>query len=879
MSRDARQGRPPPPAEGREQLPPKSARIVAAAPPTGFRRLMMRPDAAAPAAPAPPPRAPAPAPVTVQVRNLFHSPEPPTAAKPATAAAASQPPPRPAMESTPDSAPLWSGRIRAGDEVGRGAMGYVLRGTDTKLRRELALKVTPHPRDKLPTGLLARFVEEAQITAQLEHPNVVPVHDLGVDPEGHAYFSMKLVRGQSLEEILEKRRAKDPETLSEFGLRRLLDVFLQVCQGVDYAHARGVIHRDLKPANIMVGDFGEVLVMDWGLAKLKGRAEPPPSGASDPGGAELLSDVTSVRAENRALATQHGAVLGTPAYMSPEQAKGMSVDERADVYALGVILYEILCGDVPFDSEDPLHVLSRLVSEAPRPPSKVDPSTPLALEALALRLLEKDPERRNLSIPQIRSLVQDYIEGIGHEYRRESLWTNALWFVGGFGLFAFLVWYLTGQSIATVVALTPPAVFNAIGWLLVVMAAGYPLWGATTSFRMSRAQAHERFRPATSEELFVSGYLAHRTFAAALAPLFQLIFIVEVFAVAVSQASRGEMASADLVSRMVSQLRAEWAHALIVILVFLFAYLFLLSTEVRFARRVDRYVLLVRRPAWETVWPFFLIVVLVSTVVATDVLAWTPATAGETRWGFLRDRLLAEPLQVFEMVKTLVFQGTFLLGLVAATILLAFPFAELLASLRMAYQPADEASVKSRQQYFLRSMAVFQIAGANWLYGGAMIGSLTAVTVLSEATRPSLVEQVVYILGPSLIGFIGFTLTRRYAKAHLANAPAVRRMLAEQIATARDEHTRANLEQLRSVSWRSRLVQVAAPVACIVGYLLWTGSGIHQGAIRQLIIPVSTEGWLRILPYALLVPLLLVRDPLQHWILRRRARISDQAST
>ena len=174
---------------------------------------------------------------------------------------------------------LWSGRIRPGEEVGRGAMGYVIRGTDTKLQRDLALKVSPMPRDQLSRERLARFVEEAQVTAQLEHPNVVPVHDIGVDPEGRVYFSMKLIRGQSLEAIFDERRAGDAETRSEFGLRRLLDVFLQVCQGVEYAHARGVIHRDLKPANIMVGDYGEVLVMDWGVAKLMDRIEPPRSPA------------------------------------------------------------------------------------------------------------------------------------------------------------------------------------------------------------------------------------------------------------------------------------------------------------------------------------------------------------------------------------------------------------------------------------------------------------------------------------------------------------------------------------------------------------------------------------------------------------------------
>src|SRR6266540_5338842 len=154
-------------------------------------------------------------------------------------------------------------------------MAQVLRGTDLKLGGDLALKVLPLPKSETPRPLLARFAEEAQITAQLEHPNIVPVHDLGVDPDGRAYFSMKLIRGQSLQSILDKRRQNDAETLERFGLRRLLDVFLQVCQAIEYAHARGVIHRDLKPANIMVGDFGEVLVMDWGVAKLKGLAAAP----------------------------------------------------------------------------------------------------------------------------------------------------------------------------------------------------------------------------------------------------------------------------------------------------------------------------------------------------------------------------------------------------------------------------------------------------------------------------------------------------------------------------------------------------------------------------------------------------------------------------
>jgi serine/threonine protein kinase len=181
----------------------------------------------------------------------------------------SEPNSAPSIEAAEAEEVLWGGRIQVRGEVGRGAMGQVLLGFDVKLRREMALKVTHLPRSELPRQLLARFVEEAQVNAQLEHPNIAPVHDLGLDPDGRAYFSMKLVRGRSLEDILIARLNGEQDALAQFGLRRLLDVFLQVCLAMEYAHSRGVIHRDLKPANVMIGDFGEVSVMDWGVAKLK----------------------------------------------------------------------------------------------------------------------------------------------------------------------------------------------------------------------------------------------------------------------------------------------------------------------------------------------------------------------------------------------------------------------------------------------------------------------------------------------------------------------------------------------------------------------------------------------------------------------------------
>ncbi len=783
----------------------------------------------------------------------------------------------------PITADLWGGRIRVTQEVGRGAMGYVMCGTDTKLGRDLALKVAPLPKHQMPKAQLARFVEEAQVTAQLEHPNVVPVHDLGLDPEGRAYFSMKLIRGQSLEDILEKRQQGDAKTLREFGLRRLLDVFLQVCHAIEYAHARGVIHRDLKPANIMVGDFGEVQVMDWGVAKLKGKAEhsttdavttAPTQSISDlgsvppaPSDALPLHDVTSIRAGRKAWATQLGTVLGTPAYMSPEQAKGEVVDERADVYALGVILYEMLCGQVPFDDDDAHRTLVRVLTEAPVRPSTINSSAPLALEALALRLLEKDPERRTLTLAQIRAHVVNYIEGIGIEYRRQSWLTSVLWTVGALGLFAFLVWYLTGESIGTVLALGPPAVLNAVGWFVLVLGLGYPLWAASTLFRQSRSE-HDRFRAPNREELFVSGYLAHRTLAAAVAPLFQLVFIVELVSVAVARVGRGGFQSEDLMHQFSLQLRAGWAQALIVVLIFLFAYLFLLAAEVRFARQIDRYSLLVDRPRWESVWPFFFIIVLLLTVTSTDVLDWLRVTSTPNPLLFLKEQIVAETLNPFEIVKTLVFQGTFLLGLVGVTVLLSFPFSEVLAAMRMVYQPADEASVASRTEYFLRSVAVFRVARANWLYGGAMIGCLTAISILA-GKQAALVEKLLYISGPSLIGFAGYWATQRYVRRYLAHAPAVREMLDREARRASILQARTNLEQLNRASLQLRLAQLAIPVGCVLIYLVWTGVGIHEHAIRKLILPVSMEGWLLILPYALLVPVLIGGDAYQKWRLRR----------
>lgn len=156
-----------------------------------------------------------------------------------------------------------------GKFVARGGMGMILSAKDRCIRRHVAMKVmtAKYP----PTGdQILRFIEEGQVTGQLEHPNIVPVHELGVDAKGHVFYTMKMVRGHTLKDVLGGLRSGDPDTLCDYSLMHLLSIFQRICDGVAFAHSRGVIHRDLKPENIMLGDFGEVLVMDWGLAKVRG---------------------------------------------------------------------------------------------------------------------------------------------------------------------------------------------------------------------------------------------------------------------------------------------------------------------------------------------------------------------------------------------------------------------------------------------------------------------------------------------------------------------------------------------------------------------------------------------------------------------------------
>jgi serine/threonine-protein kinase len=250
--------------------------------------------------------------------------------------------PRPSAET--DLLPADSSRYQFQGEIARGGVGAILKGRDLTLGRDLAIKVLLAAHETRP-AMVQRFIEEAQVGGQLQHPGIVPVYEFGHFANQRPYFTMKLVHGQTLSVLLKER------TEPQQDRPRLLKIFEQVCQTLAYAHARGVVHRDLKPLNVMVGAFGEVQVMDWGLAKVLGAAQSTSAtNAGDRTGADTRASACDDLGFTRIGLTEAGEVMGTPAYMAPEQARGEvnRLDERCDVFGLGAILCEILTGRPPY---------------------------------------------------------------------------------------------------------------------------------------------------------------------------------------------------------------------------------------------------------------------------------------------------------------------------------------------------------------------------------------------------------------------------------------------------------------------------------------------------------------------------------------------------
>lgn len=286
--------------------------------------------------------------------------------------------------------------------LGEGGMGEVLLAQDHDIDREVALKRLP---EKADLGRVLRFVEEIRTIGRLEHPNIIPVHDVGVDSAGRYFFVMKRVHGETLEQIIAKLAAGDPATHARFTMEVRVQIFLLVLCAMAYAHGQGFIHRDLKPANIMIGPFGEVTVMDWGLAR---RVT---------GDSVKLDKALSSR-DGTVLQTQLGAVLGTPLYMSPEQARGANdtLDFRSDIYSLCVVFHEFLHLQHYLHGRNDLQdVLKAVQTVSPTLHTATLKGTqyqvPAELDWFIARGLEKDPDKRWRSVAEMEEEMQRIIRG------------------------------------------------------------------------------------------------------------------------------------------------------------------------------------------------------------------------------------------------------------------------------------------------------------------------------------------------------------------------------------------------------------------------------------------------------------------------------------
>jgi serine/threonine-protein kinase len=304
-----------------------------------------------------------------------------------------------------------------GDVIGRGGMGEVIAAHDRRMGREVALK---RMHGSASPRAIARFLREARIQARLDHPAIVPVHELAVDDDGRPYFTMKRLAGRTLEAALE---AGEPTP-------RLLRAFTEVCLAISLAHDRGVVHRDLKPANIMLGDYGEVYVLDWGIARLVSSpaslpietlaadpdaAEAPPTLAAGATKATVAPEVSSSQ-----LATRIGAMLGTPGYAAPEQVRGEPVGPPADIYALGAVLFEILTG-TPLHPDGDAGLVSTLASDVEGPSRRApERAIPPELDELCLQALADDVASRPTA-PELARRLQRYLDGDRDLERRRAV--------------------------------------------------------------------------------------------------------------------------------------------------------------------------------------------------------------------------------------------------------------------------------------------------------------------------------------------------------------------------------------------------------------------------------------------------------------------------
>lgn len=368
----------------------------------------------------------------------------------------SEPSSEPAKSVDDKLTPQGSERYLSGVELGRGGWGHVERARDKQLDRDVAVKRINRELANA-ASIHDRFFQEALVTGQLQHPGIVPVHELGVDEEGAPFYVMKLLEGSTFKESI-KEVHREPDRLANGFSAELLDRFSDICNAVAYAHEQGVIHRDLKPSNIMVGQFGETIVVDWGLAKKIGEtsgstpefdpektipqgavfgtgasagknldANNEPSSLADPP-SESFTPSAQSRPSIGSSITRSGAVLGTPAYMSPEQSEGENnaLTPATDIYALGVILYEILTGKNPFRAKDVETTLTRVRAGEYELPRAINPRVPRALAAICTTAMSRRAEDRYEKAEQIVADLQRFMAGEAVTVYEDPWWAKVL---------------------------------------------------------------------------------------------------------------------------------------------------------------------------------------------------------------------------------------------------------------------------------------------------------------------------------------------------------------------------------------------------------------------------------------------------------------------
>ena len=323
--------------------------------------------------------------------------------------------PQLAIDSTPPPTTPVIPRYEILQTLNQGGMGIVYQALDRQFQRPVALKMAAPKHGDHP-DIVRRFVQEALILGRLEHPNIVPIYDLGTDSHGRNFYAMKFVPGLTLKEILAGLRANRAEVVNRYTLAELLVIFRKICDAVACAHSKHIIHRDLKPANILVGSFGEVLVLDWGLAKILSDPEP------DPTQCDLPTEAPTKHSD-----TRFGTMIGTPNFMSPEQAEGrvQQMDERTDIFNLGAILYDILTLRPPFTANNEQELLVKIKAGNPATPTSYNPTKgkgresialihcpnghiPDSLSAVAMKALSHNPEKRYQSVDELQREVAAY---------------------------------------------------------------------------------------------------------------------------------------------------------------------------------------------------------------------------------------------------------------------------------------------------------------------------------------------------------------------------------------------------------------------------------------------------------------------------------------